>query len=82
MTIESIDQKFKSGNDVAVSRAIVTREEWEAVKAELFTPEQVRDACEKELESWPESDFKDAAKHAIDSVRLRLIETKLEQAND
>ena len=35
MSIESIDLKFKSGNDVPVTRAEITLEEWEAVKAEI-----------------------------------------------
>ena len=36
--LESLHNKFKSGNSVPVSQAIVTRAEYEAVKAEL-------DAC-------------------------------------
>ena len=35
MSIKSIDLKFKSGNDVPVTRAEITIEEWEAVKAEI-----------------------------------------------
>lgn len=35
MSIESISLKFKSGNDVPVSEARVTREEWESATAEI-----------------------------------------------
>lgn len=32
MSIKSIDLKFTSANSVPVERAVVTREEWDAVK--------------------------------------------------
>ena len=35
MSIKSIDLKFKSGNDVPVTRAEITIEEWEAVMREI-----------------------------------------------
>lgn len=35
MSIETINLKFKSGNNVPVERTIVTREEWEQAIAEI-----------------------------------------------
>jgi hypothetical protein len=31
----NMELKFTSGNDIPVERAIITREEWELIKAEL-----------------------------------------------
>ena len=36
--IEVIGLKFKSGNSVPVSRAVVTKEEWEQLLVELKVP--------------------------------------------
>lgn len=35
--IESIDARFRSGNAIPIDRAMVTREEWEELKATAFT---------------------------------------------
>lgn len=43
-SIEEIDLLFKSGNDVPVTRATITLEQWEAVKANMeMTEERARE---------------------------------------
>lgn len=54
MTIKSIDDKFKSGNGVAVTLASVTSDEWEAVKARIAELEEaIRFACAPDM--WLET---------------------------
>lgn len=35
VAFENLEKKFTSGNSIPVSRSVITREEWEAIKWEL-----------------------------------------------
>lgn len=53
--IEDMDLHFKSGNDVPVTRATITLEQWEAVKAEIECLRDEVSSLETEVAGWHES---------------------------
>ncbi|HEC73160.1 MAG TPA: hypothetical protein ENI26_02170 [Methylophaga aminisulfidivorans] len=73
--IKSIELKFKSGNDVQVDRAIITRDEFIQIKQQAETIERLKAALTN-VKNCPESDLAAYVK-SVDGIACETL-TKLE----